>query len=383
MPIAPDGRLQPVMPGPPMQPGTTSRPASWPGGEASPWVPPDQRATPADMVPRSEVKPCDGTRILARVGSEAILESEVAGFVNELIEKYKDRIPPDQLDKQRALLVQKRLKDLIEAKLIYLDAKRTVPTEVWPKIEAELAKQFEDVQLEKMMKGAGVRTRREFDQRLRALGTSLEGEKRTFMELSLAQEWRANQIKRDEEITLDQMVSYYHQHLKEFTTCARAQWEELMVRYAKYPTKAAAYEAIARMGNQVFAGAPFADVAKAGSDGFEANKGGQMAWTNQGALACQAIDMALFNLPVGQLSPIIESDRGFHIIRVTKREGDLVKPFLEAQVEIKKKIVDERSAKQAEDYMAKLLARTPVSTDSDINNPQLATPAGPGQPLRR
>jgi parvulin-like peptidyl-prolyl isomerase len=137
------------------------------------------------------------------------------------------------------------------------------------------------------------------------------------------------------------------------------------------------------MGNQVFAGAPFADVAKAGSDGFEANKGGQMAWTNQGALACQAIDMALFNLPVGQLSPIIESDRGFHIIRVTKREGDLVKPFLEAQVEIKKKIVDERSAKQAEDYMAKLLARTPVSTDSDINNPQLATPAGPGQPLRR
>ncbi len=158
-----------------------------------------------------------------------------------------------------------------------------------------------------------------------------------------------------------------------------------MVRYAKYPTRAAAYQAIARMGNQVFAGAPFADVAKAGSDGAEANQGGQVDWTNQGALTCRALDTALFNLPVGQLSPIIEGANGFHIIRVTRREGDIVKPFLEAQVEIKKKIVDERSEKQGEDYMAKLLARTPVWTifDSDINNPQLATPAGPGRPLRR
>ncbi len=174
------------------------------------------------MVPRSDVKPCDGTRILARVGSEAILESEVAGFVNELIEKYKDRIPPNQLDKQRAMLVQKKLKDLIEAKLIYQDAKRTIPTEGWPHIEEELSKQFEDVQLEKMMKSAGVSTRGEFDEKLRALGTSLEGEKRASIELMLAKEWRDHQIKRDEEITLDQMVLYYRQHSKEFTAPARA-----------------------------------------------------------------------------------------------------------------------------------------------------------------
>ena len=35
-----------------------------------------------------------------------------------------------------------------------------------------------------------------------------------------------------------------------------------MVRFSKYPNKDAAYDAIARMGNQVLAGAPFADVAK-------------------------------------------------------------------------------------------------------------------------
>ena len=149
-----------------------------------------------------------------------------------------------------------------------------------------------------------------------------------------------------------------------------------MVRYSKYPTRAAAYEAIARMGNQVWGGAPFADVAKAGSDGAEAAKGGQRAWTDKGALVCQALDTALFNLPVGQLSPIIEGDHGFHIIRVTDREPEAVKPFLEAQVEIKKKIAEQRSQKQFREYMAKLQARTPVWTifDSPANAPQTATP---------
>ena len=67
------------------------------------------------------------------------------------------------------------------------------------------------------------------------------------------------------------------------------------------------------MGNQVFAGAPFAEVAKAGSDGVTAAAGGQRDWTNKGSLACQELDRALFGLPVGQLSPIIEGPTGFHI----------------------------------------------------------------------
>ena len=47
-------------------------------------------------LPAGEMKPCDGTRIIARVGSEAILESEVIGAGQRMvIEANKDRIPPD------------------------------------------------------------------------------------------------------------------------------------------------------------------------------------------------------------------------------------------------------------------------------------------------
>jgi parvulin-like peptidyl-prolyl isomerase len=389
---SPTGREQPAAPSMPMQPTTTSRPNGWPGGEASPWVPAGQRFSPADMVPRGDVKPCDGTRILARVGSEAILESDVAGFVNENLQKYAGKVSPDELEKGRELLTQKRLKEVIETKLVYQDAKHEIPTESWPHIEEDLRKEFEGessgplmpqtVTLEKMMKRAGANSRRELDQKLRSLGTSLEQEKRAALELNLAQKWVASQLKRDEEITLAETVGYYHQHEKDFTTPARAQWEELMVRYAKYPSRAVAYDAIARMGNQVLAGRPFADVARAGSDGLEAAQGGRRDWTVKGALVCQALDAAVFNTPVGQLSPIIEGDSGFHIIRVTRRDPEITKPFLEAQAEIKKKITNQRWEKQLRDFMAKLQGRTYVWTIFDAPAATAQTP-GPDSPMRR
>ena len=83
-------------------------------------------------------------------------------------------------------------------------------------------------------------------------------------------------------------MTYYREHLAEFTTPAKAQWEELMVRYSKYPTKEAAFDAIARMGNQVLGGAAFADVAQASSDGATAAKGGQCGWVRQGR-ACRPV----------------------------------------------------------------------------------------------
>jgi hypothetical protein len=385
------GREQPAVPGTPMQPGATSRPNSWPGGPATPWAPPSQRFSPADMVPRGEITPCDGTQILARVGSEAVLQSEVAGFVNENLQKFKGKVSPEEMEKGREFLTQKRLREVIETRLVYQDAKREVPSEGWPHIEEDLRKEFEGesgdpampqvVTLEKLMKRTGANSRRELDEKLRSLGTSLEQEKRLAMEASLAHKWVASQLKRDEEVTLAETVGYYHQHEKDYTTPARAQWEELTVRYSKYPNRAVAYDTIARMGNQVWSGRPFAEVARAGSDGIEAAQGGKRDWTVKGALACQALDAAVFSLPVGQLSPIIEGDTGFHIIRVTRRDPVIVKPFAEAQAEIKKKIVQQRTNKQINDYLAKLQGRTPVWTVFDA--PTTAQTPSPDAPLRR
>jgi len=366
-PASPGNLYRPSVAGPPTQPPAGSRPSAWPDG-GMPMAPSQTPA--ANVPPANQLNPCEGTRILAHVGSEVILEGDVAGPVNDFLEANKDRIPPEQLEPTREFLIKKQLKNLIQNKLIFLDAKHTIPSEGWPQVEKQLEKVFDESELDKMMKRVGVSSRRELDQKLQKLGTSVEHERRSFFERELARQWIHQQVKRDDEITPDQMVAYYRQHLDEFTTPARVKWEELMVRSVKYPSDDAAYTALARMGNQVLAGARFADVAKAASDGATAPNGGVWDWTAKGALVCKEIDSALFDarLPVGQLGPIIKEPNGFHIVRVVSREDTRVMPFLDAQVQIREKrdkIVKQRFDKQLREYLSKLEARTPVTTIFD------------------
>jgi parvulin-like peptidyl-prolyl isomerase len=336
----------------------------------------------------AELRPCAGAQIVAHVGADAILESEVAGRANQMVaqvvESYKEPVPPNQLEALRNQAFKQALQNHIQTRLIYLDAKKTIPDEAWKKVHEELVEQFETTELPRMTKQGKVATRIELDKKLRELGSSLEQEKRSFIETTLARKWISQQVKHDEEATLAQKLSYYRTHLREFTTPARVQYEEIMVRFNKYASKDEAYAAIARMGNQVAQGqAPFAAVAQAGSDGATAADGGRRPWTNRGSLACQAIDQELFTRQIGALSPILESPVGFHIVRVIQRENTVVKPFEEAQVDIEKKIKEERFGKQVKDYLAGLEAKTPIWTifDGDINNPQLSR--RPNEPVRR
>jgi len=362
---APSNLVPSTVPDAPARPTNPSRPATWPGGAASATAP----ATPSDSVvplpPLDRLTPCDNARILGHVGSEVILMGDVAAVVNEIIEANKDRIPPGELDATREIIIKKHLKNVIQNKLVYLDAKKKIPSENWPLVESQIDKAFDEEELPKIMKRTGAASRSELEAKLAAVGSSIERERRAFRERTLAQQWVRQQIKRDEEITYDQMVRYYREHLDEFTKPARAKWEELMVRFSNYPNKAAAYDAIARLGNHVLNGISLAAIAREASDGVTADQGGVWDWTAKGSLVCKEIDQALFSLPIGQLSPIIEGPQGFHIVRVIEREEAATAPFLEAQVEIREKIIKQRSEKQLRDYLAKLEAKTPVSTIYD------------------
>jgi parvulin-like peptidyl-prolyl isomerase len=378
-PSNPGSFNEPVTRLPPTQPPATMRPPSWPGSDMG--VAP-QSPLPGGLPP-GEMKACNGARIVAYVGSEVILESdlilrkmdkkgafEVIGSVDFVLNQYQGQYPQEQIEAQREALIARLLPEVVQIKLIFLDAKHTLPSDRWPEIEKQLAKGFDDMQLEKMMKQFGVSSPRELDPKLRAVGTSVDREKRNFIEFILARQWQGEQIKRNEEITWDQMVGYYRRHQDEFTRPARAKCEELMVRFSKHPTEAAAGEAIMRLGNRVLAGEPFDQVARTGSDGVEAPKGGRRDWISKGSL-CPELDKALFTQPIGQLSPaIIRGPTGFHIVRVTEREDAAVTPFTEAQVGIREKIVKERSAKQLHEYFTKLQERTPVKTIFD--GPQVA-----------
>ena len=127
---------------------------------------------------------------------------------------------------------------------------------------------------------------------------------------------------------------------------------------------------LAVMGNEVLAGRPFEEVARARSEGPTAQAGGTFDWTGKGSLASKPLDEAIFSLPVGQLSTILEDESALHIVRVIERQDAGRTPFLEAQVQIRQTLRDERRRKQVESYLAKLREQTPIWTVFDDDGPQ-------------
>ncbi len=340
-------------------PGSFSRPLDPPGANMN--VPLPGAVTSAPI----QAQAFEPAQILATVGSEVILAGDIQTIINEMIAQKAPEATPEQLEQIRAMLTKQLLNQMIETKLVFAEAKQKIPEANFPKIETDVGKSFETTQLPKMLKNAKVSNRNELDELLRKEGTSLEAQKRAYFEKTLAMQWFQNQLKVDENFTPEEMLAYYHDHLTDFDITAKAKWEELMVRFDKYPTREAAWQELAGMGDQVLRGAAFADVAKARSQGPTAADGGAYGLTTKGSVACSTLDTALFTLPIGRMSQIIESDRGFHIVRVVERVDAGRTSFPEAQADIRKKLKSERFKKQMQEYLAKLKEQTAVHTIFD------------------
>jgi parvulin-like peptidyl-prolyl isomerase len=329
----------------------------------------------------------EDAQIVARVGNEVILAGEVMALVHQELYRRGARLSHQELQSQRMAAIQTMLGQLIETKLVYNDALRAIPPENMSKIQEKVSEQFDKTQIPKLMAEMKVESRAELDARLNELGMPLEYHRQAFLERSLAMQWLRQHVNYDEEIPHARMLAYYQEHLADYEFGAQARWEELAVRFDRFDSKEAAWRAIAEMGNEVLRGRLFSEVAQEKSHGFSATAGGQRDWTTKGSLRSQALDQALFSLPIGRLSQILEDETSFYIVRVLERKEAGRTPFTEAQSEIRKKLREENVRKQVEEYLSKTRENTPVWTIFDQQDAPLpstttaqpAVPAGGGR----
>jgi peptidyl-prolyl cis-trans isomerase SurA len=411
----------------PTQPKETSRPASWPGGKtpgktgndaidnhvlssirenpaaplepigdaaadavssgvvqaqfeqsfAPPQLPAGATAPPRDLA-AFNVQSLETAMVVARVGSEVVLESDLlTPSAQDWLAKVSPGLTPEQIRELKVQIYKQVLRPHVESLLVFVDACRTIPEDKLPEIQKKVNAAFDETQLPRMMKEAGAANSIEYEQLLRSRGQSLDRMRKMFFERALAQQWLQSKVEVEEEIPHAEMIAWYENHLADYDYPAKARFEQLTVRITPEQPREIAWNKLAAMGNEVFQGAAFADVAKAKSEGPTAASGGGYDWTTKGSLVSKPVDEAVFTLPVGQLSAIIEDGSSLHIIRVVERTDAGRVPFLEAQVGIKTQLLDERRKRQMDDYLTRLRERTPVWTVFDGEQPAAMTAGRP------
>ena len=95
------------------------------------------------------------------------------------------------------------------------------------------------------------------------------------------------------------------------------------------------------------------------SQGPAAAQGGDVGFIGRGTIIPE-VEAAAFSLPVGQVSEVIESNVGFHIIQVVDKKGAGLKPIAVVREEIKTKIEDEKLDKNFDEWIASVRSKSHI-----------------------
>ncbi len=324
-------------------------------------------ATTKPMAMKQETeKSFEPSKVMAIVGGEPIFVGDLLFDINQRIEKVMGAAPASVKADARKHLLPKILPQFVDAKIRFVGGLRSLPPEVELESILEQAGQsFDENALEEMIKKSGVKSAAELDAQLRVQGSSLRKIRRMWSEEQLTRHLLQQQLNIDEDIPHHQMLNEYQKNIESYAIPAKSKWEQLMIRFDRTSSRAEAQRMIEEIGDLVIHGASLEAVAKKKSHGFMASVGGQHDPTSRGALVLKEIDEAIFNLPIGELSDIIETRDGFHIVRVLERTEDSRTPFREAQVEIKKRLLDAKRNAAFKAHMEKLRREIPVEYFTD------------------
>ena len=107
---------------------------------------------------------------------------------------------------------------------------------------------------------------------------------------------------------------------------------------------------------QVKKGGKFEDLAKKYSeDPGSKDKGGDLSWITQGQTVPE-FEKTAFSLPAGQVSDLVKTQYGYHIIKVLEKETAHTKPFEEVKDSLRAPLLLSQADKMASDTADKLSA---------------------------
>ncbi|MFM5842640.1 peptidylprolyl isomerase [Aeromonas sanarellii] len=162
-------------------------------------------------------------------------------------------------------------------------------------------------------------------------------------------------------VTEQDAQDYYDQHQDLFQRAERRQVAHILIPFGK-DEKAAEQKAEAVLA-KAKAGDDFAALAKAeSSDTFSAKKGGELDWFEKGVMD-PAFEQAAFALAkAGDLSAVVKSPFGFHIIKLLAVEPAKTKPFADVKSDTIARLQSDKAKEQ-------FFAEQQKMADSSFENP--------------
>jgi peptidyl-prolyl cis-trans isomerase D len=187
------------------------------------------------------------------------------------------------------------------------------------------------------------------------------------------------------QVTQDDLRSYYEQHRDQYRTPEQVKVSHILIKTplpgadGKVDDKgvAEAQHRAEDLLKQLKSGAKLEDLAtKYSEDPGSAKQGGSLGWIGKGQTVPE-FEKAAFSLPKGQISDLVKSSYGFHIIRVDDKHDAQTKSLDEVKADIEPIVKHQKalqvSQKKAEDLLKQARAQGLDAAAAAMNIPVITS----------
>ena len=291
--------------------------------------------------------------VVATVDREAILYSDLIAEIGpELNSLQQNAESPQAFQEQADELLNATLEQAIQSRVLLRQAEL-------------LGAQVEDDEVDDAVQQlrALYDTNEQFLSELESVGLTIaefrDLQRRKILAARMARS-KLDQLASEITISESEVQQYYTENSDQFSQPERVRVRQIFLASGNDATERARTRArLETIVEELDAGADFAGLAQTYSQAPGAAEGGIIGWVQRGELV-PALEEAAFSVEPGEVSPIIETNTGFHVLKVEEREAAGTAEYDQVRTQIEPRLRQELAQERFEKWMADLRKRSRV-----------------------
>ena len=283
--------------------------------------------------------------MVVSVNDTVIDVSDVDRATEILLVQYRNQIPPDRAAQARTVLRKQAVENLINQSLLLEEARRqgTQPEQ----------KLVDDRYNETVGRFPSPE---EFQTALNSMGLSMEAFKAEIKEDLMIEALLDEQLKDVKKVSDEEVSAFFRDHPESFRSPEQVRASHILITVEEGATdeqRAQKRLELAGLKGEVEKGADFGQLAGQHSDCPSKARGGDLGYFERGKMVKPFSDAA-FAMKVGDTSEIVETQFGYHLIKVTDHQEPKTATLDEVKGQIENLLNRQAKDKAVAAYVAKL-----------------------------
>jgi peptidyl-prolyl cis-trans isomerase C len=189
-------------------------------------------------------------------------------------------------------------------------------------------------------------------------GAEIEDKLQDLRKRLIVESFLKKKVEVESKVSDEDMKKFYEQNKDKFKSGEQIKASHILVK-----TEKEAKDILA----QLKSGGSFEELAKKSSVDSSSAKGGDLGWFGKGSMV-PAFEKAALALKEGQISEVVKSDFGFHIIKLTGKRPAGIRPYEEVKEQIKGAIMPTKQQEVFQKIKEELKKTAKITVKEDVLN---------------